>query len=354
MNAHHDAPILGTNRSGDGHGAVRALVVGAGLMGHWHARELGRAGGVLAGIVDPDGQRARNLARVRRIDATYDRLQDALADVAPEVVHLCTPLEAHEQLAHAAIRSGAHVLVEKPMTQDAVGTERLLEAASSRRLMACPVHQYLFQPGVQAASRMLRAVGPLLHIDFTACSAGGVGRDAATGHRIVAEILPHPISCLERLLSEAGPPARSAEELVWTSAQPKPGELRATGRGDGLTVSLLISLDGRPTRNELRLIGARGTVHLNLYHGYGTLERRSVSRSAKVVQPFALSAATVLATGANLVRRAARREPAYPGLRELICRFYAAARESGRPPIDNREALVVARVRDRLLAASAK
>jgi hypothetical protein len=138
--------------------------------------------------------------------------------------------------------------------------------------------------------------------------------------------------------------------VQWHIEHPRPGELRASGQANGVSIGLLVSAGGRPTRNSLRLIGVRGTVEVDLFHGFAVIDRGTVSRGRKIVQPFVHSGATLLAAGINLALRSVRREPAYPGLRQLIAAFYSAVRESKRPPISAEEALEVAVARDALIA----
>ena len=51
------------------------------------------------------------------------------------------------------------------------------------------------------------------------------------------------------------------------------------------------------------------------------------------------------------MRRAARGETAYPGLRELIRRTYASIADEAPPPITPEETLAVAAARDAILAS---
>ena len=60
------------------------------------------------------------------------------------------------------------------------------------------------------------------------------------------------------------------------------------------------------------------------------------------------------AAGSNLVRRTVQREPAFPGLRELIRRFYASVAQGTPPPIDPDESVEAAALVERIGAASAR
>ena len=300
-------------------------------MGRWHARELARAGGSLAAVADPDP----------RAGARFPSLT-ALLDATPvDVVHVCTPTDSHEALVGEALAAGAHVLVEKPLAPDAETTARLLEAAREAGRLLCPVHQYLFQPGVLRAPEALRRIGPLVQVDAIACSAGGQGAEL---DQVALDILPHALAVLQRLLPGG------LGEVSWSSERPRSGELRAYGQAGGAGVSVTVSMSGRPPRNELRAVCEGGTLELDFFHGFAHLERGGASRRYKAVRPFSLSLGRAARAGANLGRRAARREPAYPGLRTLIERFYEAARTDSEGPISADETMAVARARDALAA----
>jgi predicted dehydrogenase len=318
-------------------------------MGRWHAHELARAGGAVAAVVDPDPDAAAKLAAAHGSAPSFAALSDALERGDVDAVHVCTPTQSHVELVEEALNTGAHVLVEKPLAPDAAATEALVARAREAGRLLCPVHQYLFQPGFELALRAGPGLAPLRHLDAMTCSAGGAGRPPSELNAIAADILPHLLACLERLI------AAGLADVRWSAAGLRDGELRATGevQTGGATISLRVSMGGRPTRNELRLIGAGATVELDFFHGYGFVETGEPSRATKALRPFALSARRAAAAGANLTRRALRWEPAYPGLRTLIERFYAAAESGGPPPIALEESLAVAKARDELLALAA-
>ena len=156
-------------------------------------------------------------------------------------------------------------------------------------------------------------------------------------------MLPHPLSLLAHLVGAA-----AVDGAAWGVTHPAAGELRVTGALGPLSVGVLVSTRGRPTRNTLQLIGARGTVRLDLFHGYAVVVRGEPTRAFKVAHPFVDAARTAASAAANLAARGVRREPAYPGLRELVRRMYAAAEQGSAAPIAPAETLAVARALDRI------
>ena len=338
----------------------RVAVVGAGLMGRWHADAATRAGGEIVGICDSNREAARALATRMKVRCFEGTLDDLLAKTKPDVVHICTPLGSHRDLSERALMADADVIVEKPLASDAGETEGLLTLASERQRVLCPVHQLVFQPWLGLVQR----VGELLSIDYSACSAGALDRGARDADEVADEILSHPLALFERLLSRAQLPSATDSSVVrgeavdlgalqWSAERSAPGELRAHAIGARVALSLAISLRGRPPRHELQLTGSQGTLHADLFHGFAWHERATTSRAYKIARPFSLAGHQIAGAAVNLARRAARSEPAYPGLRSLVAQLYASrASHPAVSPLSAHHTLAVARARDAILAAS--
>jgi hypothetical protein len=182
------------------------------------------------------------------------------------------------------------------------------------------------------------------------CSAGGEGRSAGERRTILAEVLPHPHSLLLALLGERYAP--QALDVTEATAD----DLVLAGPAGGARVQLSLSLRGRPPRNELHVTGTRGSGIADLFHGYCVLENGHTSRTAKALRPLVHAGRVLAASSANLLRRSAGREAAYPGLLPLLSAAYAAARESAPPPVDAAEIVssVVLVERARTAGASAQ
>jgi predicted dehydrogenase len=316
---------------------LRTAIVGAGLMGRWHAQAAS-----IAAIVDRD-ERAAVALRRRHPGA---RVATHLGDLARgiDIVHVCTPTATHSALAEEAIAAGCHVLVEKPLAYDALETSRLLSLADAAGVLLCPVHQFVFQRGMLAVLRRLTTLAPVQFVTIVICSAGAEEADAAGRARVAWEILPHALSIVVRL--ELG------EVADWHGvAPPIAGELRVLGVAGSVTTAITISMGGRPPRNELQIVGAGGTLDADLFHGFAVSEAPVSSKARKILRPFSRAFRTLAGGGLNLARRAVMREPAYPGLVELVRRFHLAAAGRGPCPIPATETLAVARYVDAIRRA---
>ena len=326
--------------------SLRAGVVGAGLMGRWHAHAIRHVGGRVVALIDPDVERARSAAaRLPDRPAVETDLAHALRAHRIEVLHVCTPLPTHDAIARRAIEAGIPVLMEKPLAMDAAATEALFRLAQSRGVLLCPVHQFLFQPGILAAERAMATLGTLRQLDVVACSAGADRSSEPEREGVALDILPHGLALARRLIGV------SVGGVEWRVSDGAPGEIRAMADVGRTSVMLAVSMRARPTENALTARHDLGTVRANLFHGYATIERGTPSRLDKLGRPFLGAAQEMTRALGNLVGRTVRREPAYPGLRELVRQFHVACASGGPSPISVDESIDVARARDSIREA---
>jgi predicted dehydrogenase len=284
-------------------------------------------------VVDRDLAAARELARRHPGAAAFTGLAQALSERPADVVHVCTPTASHAALAREALSAGAHVMVEKPAAATRAEAEALVETARAAGRILAAAHQMPFQQGFVRLREALPRLGDLVAVEFRMCSAGGDGKTPGERRTILQEVLPHPHSLLRALLPESYAPD-GLQVAAWTD-----DDLVLTGHAQGARLDLSLSLRGRPPRNELRVTGTRGSGVSDLFHGYCALEAGGTSRAAKALRPLVHAGRVLAASSANLLGRSLAREPAYPGLRQLIAATYAAARGAGPSPIDAAEIL---------------
>jgi predicted dehydrogenase len=325
-------------------GGPRAAIIGAGLMGRWHADAVSRIGGRVALIVDPNEDARAALGRRFPKAQLAESLDPDVVVRLATAAHVCSPLSTHAAMVGAFIESGVDVLVEKPFAQNAAVTRRLLARARERGVIACPVHQFLFQNGVRQVRSWMPQLGTIRRIAYSACSAGAGEGDDLRFDDLIAEILPHPLAITAFLLG------CRVSDVAWHALHPAAGELQAVGLLGETVIDVAISAHGRPTENAVRVVADRGSATADLYHGFAVRHDGEVSRRRKIIHPFAASAKTLAAAAANLSGRALRAEPAYPGLRELVRLFYTAVRLRTDPPIAPDAIVDVAVGRDALLA----
>lgn len=109
---------------------VRLGIVGAGLMGQGHARNLleGKiARCELRALCDPDPRQLAKFPQLRGFSA----IEELCAADCVDAVLIATPHYAHTTAGITALEAGLHVLVEKPISVHGADAERLIAAHRS-------------------------------------------------------------------------------------------------------------------------------------------------------------------------------------------------------------------------------
>ena len=109
---------------------LRTAVVGCGAIAHWHLDTIERAHVpiTVTAAVDPEPEHARRVAD--RTGATpFPSLAAAIAVGGFEAAVIAVPHHLHEVVATEALRSGLHVLLEKPLAPTVAACEHILAAA---------------------------------------------------------------------------------------------------------------------------------------------------------------------------------------------------------------------------------
>jgi predicted dehydrogenase len=101
-------------------------------------------------VSDADGPKAASLASRFGIDRVYDNDDDIFRADDIDGLVICTPSHLHEQQAIAALESGKHVLVEKPLALGADEARRVVDAAekAGRKVFVAMNNRY--RPDAQA------------------------------------------------------------------------------------------------------------------------------------------------------------------------------------------------------------
>jgi len=126
---------------------VKVVVLGTGSLGKEHARiysELAAAGLVeFAGVHDLAAESARKISEKYRVPAFGSVAEAADASGALSVV---TPTTTHFELTRMLLQRGRHVLVEKPMTEDAAQAAELIQLSQQHQCVLQVGHVERFNP----------------------------------------------------------------------------------------------------------------------------------------------------------------------------------------------------------------
>jgi len=169
---------------------IEVAVVGA---GHWgpnlirnfdnHTRSRVRW------IVDTDGERLR-AAQARFPGATCATdVAQALADARVGAFVIATPTSTHAALTRAALESGRHVFVEKPLTTEATSARALSELAARSGLVLLVGHVFVHNPAVQWVKQRLAAgeLGRLYYASSSRTNLGPIRSDVNVAWDLAAQ-----------------------------------------------------------------------------------------------------------------------------------------------------------------------
>jgi predicted dehydrogenase len=205
-------------------------------------------------------------------DAFAD-LDEALA-ARPDVVVICTPAHLHVPMARAAVRAGAHVLIEKPLSTTPDGVDDLI-AEAARRVVTGVAYVYRCHPALAAMRAAVRdgRFGEPVEIVATCGQHFPLYRpayrsiyyaDRATGGGAVQDALTHVINAAEWLV---GPVTRLAADvghqvLEGVTVEDTAHVLTRHGRVMGC---FSLNQHQAPNETTITVIGTAGTARFE-YH----------------------------------------------------------------------------------------
>jgi predicted dehydrogenase len=143
---------------------LTVAIVGSGIISHNHAAAIARHPGLeIAAIVDPEAAAAASLATTiaglgQPRPAAYADLATALASSTVDIVVICSPSGTHGDVAEAALSSGRHVVVEKPLEASLPAGRRRAAAAAAaveRGQVVTVISQHRFDPASAVVARAI-------------------------------------------------------------------------------------------------------------------------------------------------------------------------------------------------------
>ena len=171
---------------------LRVAVVGVGYLGRFHAQKYATlAGCELVAVADARPEAGGAVAQELGTRAVGD-YHELLGKV--DAVSIVTPTAAHCEMALAFLESGAHVLVEKPITETVAQAQRLIEAARRMGRVLQVGHLERFNPAIVAAEPQLRAPR------FIDCQRLAPFRERGTDVNVVLDLMIHDLDIVQSMV----------------------------------------------------------------------------------------------------------------------------------------------------------
>jgi len=121
---------------------VKTAVIGIGSMGQNHARVLSEISDLVV-VADANKKEVERVASRYGVESTDD-MDSVLKNPGIQGVSIATPTSTHFDIASKALRSGKHVMVEKPMCSTVEQAQELIRIAeeTGSRLMVGHIERY--------------------------------------------------------------------------------------------------------------------------------------------------------------------------------------------------------------------
>ena len=110
---------------------------------------------ILEAICDLKKSLAESVAEEFGVPRAYSSLSEMLTKEDLELIDVCTQPHIHAPLAIEAMKSGCHVLLEKPMALKVSDCDQMMKFASENEVKLCVVHNEIFSPVFLKARKLV-------------------------------------------------------------------------------------------------------------------------------------------------------------------------------------------------------
>src|SRR5262245_32626124 len=243
---------------------IRAAVVGVGYLGRFHAQKYAQLEGCeLVAVVDGRPE-VRDAVAAEVKSTAFADYRELLGKV--DAVSVVTPTPAHFEIADAFLAAGAHVLVEKPITETPDQARALIARAAAKKRILQVGHLERFNSAILAAEPHLSTPR------FVECQRLAPYKERGTDVNVVLDLMIHDIDLVQSL---------AGSEIVSIDAIGTPvfsGEIDiANARirfANGCVANTTASRVSMKTERKLRIFEDDAYISLDLQQKILTLIRK--------------------------------------------------------------------------------
>jgi UDP-N-acetylglucosamine 3-dehydrogenase len=313
---------------------LRAGVVGLGMMGRNHVRVWDEAvdGVELVAVADPDPVALARATTGRRARG-FEDAERMLAEEELDLVSIVAPTSLHLPVTLAALRSGANVLVEKPIAATRDEATQMIDAAEAAGRMLTVGHIERFNPAIRELRRRL-AAGELGRIFQVKATRLGPFPARIRDVGVVVDLAPHDLDVM-RYLVDSEPIRLYAETERRIHTEHEDLFNGIIKFANGVVGVLDINWLTPTKRRTLTVTGERGML-LADYIAQDLVLFANPDAPETWENPGAGDRTTSVAEG-EMTRYSIRREE--PLVVELD-EFARAVRDGGPPPVAPRDAMI--------------
>ena len=170
---------------------IRAAVIGVGYLGRFHAQKYAALPSCELVAVADGRQEVRDAVAAEVKTRAVADYRELLGQV--DAVSVVTPTPAHFAIADAFLDAGAHVLVEKPITETPEQARALIARAKERRRILQVGHLERFNAAILAAEPHLSTPR------FMECQRLAPYKERGTDVNVVLDLMIHDIDLVQSL-----------------------------------------------------------------------------------------------------------------------------------------------------------
>ncbi len=146
--------------------SLKLLVVGCGSIGRRHMQVLKEIGVVKIAVCDSSSVQREQIRELFPEVYLYADYSQALDEWTPDAVFILTPTAMHLSMAKEALIHDAHVFIEKPLSNTAIGVDELEVLASKKNLKVMVGFCFRYHEVLLRAKKFVEegAIGRIINI----------------------------------------------------------------------------------------------------------------------------------------------------------------------------------------------
>lgn len=255
------------------------LIIGCGSIGERHLRCFLQTGRARVTACDTNPALLTKMADIYAVPVTSNWRQ-ALATGFDAAV-ICTPAPFHVEIATAAMQAGAHVLIEKPLSQSLSGVDELIATRDRLKRHASVAYVLHIYPMLSDAREFLRRgdFGPVRQASvvtgqsfpfFRPTYAQTYYRDRKLGGGAIQDALTHSVNWVESVLGPSESVLCDCDHLVLPDVEVEDTVHASIRHGQALS-NFAMNQFQSPNESTYLFNAAGGSVKVEVHnHRWGT------------------------------------------------------------------------------------
>lgn len=326
---------------------LRVGIVGCGNIAKVHLRYVTQyIAKINIALCDLDPLRLEEFAKAVSIKQVYINLDAMLSGFKPDVVHILTPPFTHKAIAEKCLKSGCHVLIEKPVCVSLEEVRQISQASQENKKLVCVDHMRLFDPLVLRAESILKSgqLGEIVNIS-AAYSYDYLQRvDTDPASKWIKDlpggpffdVIAHPLCTIDKFL----PGIKLEKSVIVRNSQGLDAELWCIFTSLNRTATLHMSLNINPLVNYLEIECTRGIIKIDLRNFSLVVRKIGGLPNAveRIAGNFSVGMQIIRGTIGSVFKFISGKLDPYSGLNTIIDKLYTAVRQNGVSPVPLEEA----------------